>query len=94
MPQASRATAEDLGKTQSEVRVASVAEGLVGGVLAAAKIGGFRLGGFKFDRCESGASVTAIAEWLVGAEAAGAPRITLSGFELNGVGTFLDDCRF
>jgi hypothetical protein len=74
--------------------VAAVAEGLIGRVFAAAKIGSFRFGGFESHGRKSCAFVASIAEWLVGAEAAGAPGIALASFEFNGVGTFLGDCRF
>ena len=67
----------------------SVAERLVGGVLAPAKIDGLRFGGFELDGRETAASVGAIAEWLVGTLAAGAPGVAFSSFNFNGIGTFL-----
>jgi len=69
--------------------VGPVAERRRGAVLAAAEIDGLGLGGFEFQRREAASLVAAIAEGLIGALAAGAPEVALSGFDGNGIGGLL-----
>jgi hypothetical protein len=71
--------------------VGAVAEWFVGGVLAAAEVGGFGFSGLEFNGGESGAGVAAVTEWLAGAAAAGAPEIAFAGFEFDRVRAFLCD---
>jgi len=77
-----------------EIFVATVAEGLLGGMLAAAEIDRLRFCGLVLHRSEIGAFVTAVAERLLSALAAGAPEVTLACFHFYRIRTFLSDCRF
>ena len=71
-----------------------VAEDRMSGVFASAEIGRACLRCLKSDGCVIGDFMAAIAEWLVGAEAAGAPEIAFPGFQLDGIGAFLSNFRF
>ena len=63
--------------------MAAVAQNTVAGMFAAAKIHGPALLGLVFDRREPGALMGAVTEWLPFALAAGAPPITLAGFDFD-----------
>ena len=78
----------------SELGVATVAEGFLGSVFAAAEIDRLRFCGLVLYRSEIGAFVTAVAEGLLGALAAGAPEVTFACFHFYRIRTFLSDCRF
>lgn len=78
----------------SEILVATVAEGLLGGMLAAAEIDRLRFCGLVLHGSEIGAFVTAVAEGLVGALAAGAPEVAFACFHFYRIRTLLSDCRF
>jgi hypothetical protein len=74
--------------------VAAVAENRIGAVLAAAEVGDFGFCGLEYYRRESGALMAAVAEWLALAQAAGAPVVALSCFDLDSIGTLLRNGRF
>ena len=74
--------------------MATVAEGLLGGMLAAAEIDRLRFCGLVFHRSEIGAFVTGVAEGLIGALAARTPEVTFTCFHFYRIRTFLSDCRF
>jgi hypothetical protein len=71
--------------------VRAIAHARVRGVLASAKVDGFRFCGLELHRGESASSMAAIAERLVGALSARTPKVTFAGFNLNGIWTFLGD---
>ena len=72
-----------------ESSVTAVAKWGNGAVLAAAEVDGFGLCGLKLDRCKVGDLVAAVAERLVGAEAAGTPVVAFTGFDGDGIRAFL-----
>jgi len=74
--------------------VGAVAENGTGAVIASAKVYGLCLGCVQFHWRSVGGFVVAIAERLVGAQSAGAPEMAFSGFNLNGIRTFLGNLRF
>jgi hypothetical protein len=63
-------------------------------VFAAAEENGLRLGGIVFDRSDAGAGVGSIAEGLIGALAAGAPVVAVTGLDGSGKGRFLRNYGF
>ena len=81
-------------RLESEALVAAVANYRGLGVLAAAEIDGRGFGGFEPHRSEISALVAAVAEGLVGAQAAGAPEVAFAGFHGDGVGASLGNGRF
>jgi hypothetical protein len=62
-------------------------------MLAAAEIDGLGFSGFKLDGTQVAALVAAIAEGLVGAEAAGTPEVAFAGFNFDWIGAFLSNYR-
>jgi FtsZ-interacting cell division protein ZipA len=77
-----------------ELVVAAVAEYGIGAVLAAAEVNGLGFGDLEFYRRHAAAFVAAVAEWLLGALAAGTPEVALAGFDFHGIRTFLSDDWF
>ena len=63
-------------------------------MLASAEITCLSLCGLELHGREFAASVAAIAEGLIGAEAAGAPAIGLAGFDFDGIGALLGNRGF
>ena len=74
--------------------MAAVAEWWTGAVLASAEINGRCLGRFKFYRRNVGDLVAAVAEGLVGAEAAGTPVVAFAGFYRCEIRALLGNCWF
>lgn len=74
--------------------MAAVAKPGRGCVLASAEVNRFGLGGIVLHGREFATLVVAIAEGLVGAEAAGTPVVALTGLDFNGKGTFLGNRGF
>lgn len=74
--------------------MAAIAEGLVLGVLAAAEVNCFGLGGFVFYGRDVGGLVAAVAEGLVGAQSACAPVIGFFGFDFDWIWALLRNLWF
>lgn len=74
--------------------MATVAKDGIGSVLASAEVDGLRFGGFEFHGRKFAALVTAVAEGLAGALAAGAPVVALAGFNCDGIRASLGNRRF
>lgn len=81
-------------RARLEAGVAAVAKDRSGGVLAATEVDGLGFSGFELDRGVIGGLVAAVAEGLVGAQAAGTPVVAFAGFHLDGIRTFLSNFRF
>ena len=63
------------------------------GVFTSAKINRFGLRGFELDGRKVCDLMAAIAEGLIGAEAAGAPEVGFAGFKVNGIRALLGNRR-